>query len=215
MAMNASCKSASVEVVSLAKWLDWIVGNDDERRVVLPMLQRGSVWKASQIIDLWDSVLRGFPIGSLMVSRYTGSAVAFDTKKRTEVRDAVAVTDGQQRTLALTVAWPRPPSFESDQCLWIDLSDNEPLAGREWVLRATTKNQPFGTAQDNPDRKISWEDRRQAEKRRWYIPGFSTEDVRHQRPCPSRNVPGFPYRFYCLFRHGRRSRPKKTGSPMS
>ena len=190
--MSVSCISKPVEVVSLTKWLDWIVGNDNERHVVLPMLQRGSVWKPSQIIDLWDSVLRGFPIGSLMVSRYTGPAVAFDTKKRTEVRDAVAVTDGQQRALALTVAWPRPPSFQNDQFLWIDLSDNKPLAGREWVLRLTTKNQPFGTAQDNPDGKISWEDRRQAEKRRWYIPGFSTEDVTALAPVPFSRRPGLP-----------------------
>ena len=34
----------------------------------LPSLQRGAVWRPNQIELLWDSILRGFPIGSLVVS---------------------------------------------------------------------------------------------------------------------------------------------------
>jgi hypothetical protein len=32
----------------------------------LPSLQRGAVWRPNQIELLWDSVMRGFPIGSMV-----------------------------------------------------------------------------------------------------------------------------------------------------
>ena len=53
----------------LTQWLDWASGQDERHFVALPMIQRGSVWKPLQIITLWDSLLRGMPIGGLMLSR--------------------------------------------------------------------------------------------------------------------------------------------------
>ena len=40
--------------------------NDHENPLFaeLPALQRGAVWSASQTEALWDSLVRGFPIGS-------------------------------------------------------------------------------------------------------------------------------------------------------
>ena len=35
----------------------------------LPSLQRGAVWRPNQVELLWDYILRGFPIGSLVVTR--------------------------------------------------------------------------------------------------------------------------------------------------
>ena len=35
--------------------------------ISIPIIQRGFVWKPEQIAGLWDSLLRGFPIGSFMV----------------------------------------------------------------------------------------------------------------------------------------------------
>ncbi|WP_031599584.1 DUF262 domain-containing protein [Ferrovum myxofaciens] len=32
----------------------------------LPALQRGAVWKVKQIEELWDSILRRFPIGAFV-----------------------------------------------------------------------------------------------------------------------------------------------------
>ena len=37
--------------------------------ITLPTLQRGFVWKPYQIEALWDSILRGYPIGSLLISQ--------------------------------------------------------------------------------------------------------------------------------------------------
>ncbi len=35
----------------------------------IPSLQRGAVWKPQQVELLWDSILRGFPIGALVISK--------------------------------------------------------------------------------------------------------------------------------------------------
>ena len=59
---------SDVRVEKLAKWLDWAGELDKSVFVALPMIQRGSVWKPGQIIDLWDSLLQSMPIGSLMIS---------------------------------------------------------------------------------------------------------------------------------------------------
>ena len=40
----------------------------DESEVLIPALQRGLVWKPRQVELLWDSILRGFPFGSFMLS---------------------------------------------------------------------------------------------------------------------------------------------------
>lgn len=37
------------------------------KEISIPIIQRGFVWKPEQIAGLWDSLLRGFPIGSFMV----------------------------------------------------------------------------------------------------------------------------------------------------
>jgi Protein of unknown function DUF262 len=35
---------------------------------VLPKLQRSPTWRSEQIERLWDSLVRGFPVGSFLVS---------------------------------------------------------------------------------------------------------------------------------------------------
>ena len=39
-------------------------------RAELPALQRGSVWGPAQVETLWDSIMRGVPIGSFMLMPY-------------------------------------------------------------------------------------------------------------------------------------------------
>ena len=45
-----------------------------EIRIDIPEFQRGLVWKASQIETLWDSVMRGIPIGCITLIKYKGEA---------------------------------------------------------------------------------------------------------------------------------------------
>ena len=37
-----------------------------DRRLILPAIQREYVWKPSQVIRVFDSVMRGYPIGSFL-----------------------------------------------------------------------------------------------------------------------------------------------------
>jgi uncharacterized protein with ParB-like and HNH nuclease domain len=54
---------------------DWQIKEDgeDDWRVELPPLQRNAVWRPHQTELLWDSLLRGFPIGSLLLTPYHSS----------------------------------------------------------------------------------------------------------------------------------------------
>jgi|LakMenEpi03Aug12_release.lakeMendotaPanAssembly.Ray.scaffolds.fasta_scaffold424609_2 hypothetical protein len=57
---------------SLRQIADWQLNPEINSTITvdLPRLQRGFVWEPSKIMDLWDSILRGFPIGSLLLSTH-------------------------------------------------------------------------------------------------------------------------------------------------
>ena len=150
-------------VVPLIDWLDWSAGKTNKMFVALPMIQRGSVWQPHQIIDLWDSLLRGMPIGNMMVSELPAGTPVHRAGKHE--REAVpeggglGLIDGQQRTLAMLVVWH--PAQEMDRRLWVDFRD-EHASGKLPRLRITTKNQPFGFQRNEPSRKLLLDDRRKA-----------------------------------------------------
>ena len=89
-----------IKVWNVKAWIDAI----QENRVVLPMIQRGSVWKPHQFLDLWDTLLQGMPPGALMASPVGPEAKVLDLRTRKMVLpppNAIALLDGQQRTLAM------------------------------------------------------------------------------------------------------------------
>ena len=51
------------DIFTLEEIAKWEL-NPEHSGVELPSIQRGFVWKPKQIEDLWDSILRGYPIGS-------------------------------------------------------------------------------------------------------------------------------------------------------
>lgn len=97
----------------LTDWLDWVSVGEGEQFVALPMLQRNAVWKPQQIITLWDSLLRGMPVGSLMLTELKPHSEVL--VRRVGSREAIplpptggaALVDGQQRTLAMLLGWQR------------------------------------------------------------------------------------------------------------
>lgn len=152
-----------IEILRLEKWLDYASGIDESVYVALPVIQRGSVWKPKQIIDLWDSLLRGMPMGSLMYSpmpadilvRKVGGQVLEKAKVGT-----IGLIDGQQRTLAMLIAWDQAGE-RMDRRIWVDFSDKP---GDENLFRfhVTTKNQPFGFQKASPSTKLPLGERRDA-----------------------------------------------------
>ena len=133
----------------------------------LPSLQRGAVWRPNQIELLWDSILRGFPIGSLVACRRlspeqqrTRSGVAAagqagDSKWREE-QYTHHLLDGQQRANAVALGYLDPFTVPKEQSpsktiLWLDLDPSRPkenrfpaASTRHHLLRVTTEAHPWG-----------------------------------------------------------------------
>lgn len=208
---------SDVRVEKLATWLDWSGEVATDVFVALPMIQRGSVWKPNQIIDLWDSLLQGMPIGSLMISELQpGTPVRRQGQKKSEVipvGGGLGLIDGQQRTLAMLAAWPL--AIKIDRRIWVDFAD-EPTAGHLLTLRVTSTNQPFGFRRDDPSKKLSLDDRRKALEK--HNSGFNERgEVAKVLPASIENAwpyshsPSLPVDLRWLIETWRKSDPESWG----
>jgi len=156
-----------IAVVLLTQWLDWVTRKNRDVFVALPIIQRGSVWKANAIVDLWDSLLRGMPIGSFTVTRFeTDKSAAVriigETRAQNEAikKGSLSLLDGQQRTLAMCIGW----TIDTDRRVWVDFGQPG-VAGQAFRLRVTTKHQPFGFNQNDQSKKLPrWERRKAREE---------------------------------------------------
>ncbi|VVN91780.1 DUF262 domain-containing protein [Pseudomonas fluorescens] len=157
----------NIRVSRLREWLDWAAGNrPDEWQVSLPMIQRGFVWKPSQIIQLWDTLFQGLPFGALLISELPENAksialVGSAQPDEDQVYGRLGLVDGQQRTLAMLAGWPLPSQTPISHRIWVDFAD-APRKGELLTLRITTRNQPFGYSRDKPNVKLPLSDRRKA-----------------------------------------------------
>lgn len=130
--------------ISLADWINYVKNG----KLVLPMIQRGSVWAPHKILDLWDTLLRGMPIGAMMVSRATGTKIIrlLDRELDDSDENAISLIDGQQRTLAMISGWPEVgEKLQRAVSIWVDLGE-EPQAEYRFRLLIATRSQPFGFA---------------------------------------------------------------------
>jgi hypothetical protein len=144
---------------SLYNIAEWQL-NENSSKVELPSLQRGFVWKANQIESVWDSILRGFPIGSFLLSE--------------NVDGKQFLLDGQQRATSITIGfynpWTRKNedqeknfwSLKSVPVLWIDLDPNQKTTTQKFVLRVATKSHPWGYQRVSHNSILSVPDRRNA-----------------------------------------------------
>lgn len=166
-------ENSSVRTLKLTEWLDMCAGQSREYsryQVVLPMIQRGFVWKPNQIIDLWDSLLQGMPIGTLMLSEMKSGSpyigIPGDDSNQTETgqldqKQLLGLVDGQQRTLTMMIGWTL--TQQNSPRLWVDFGDVPP-PGHLVRLRVTTHNQPYGYRRDNPNARLTITERRCAKE---------------------------------------------------
>jgi hypothetical protein len=126
----------SYTIKEISKW-----HLDLSSEIKLPLLQRGFVWKAHQIEALWDSILRGYPIGAVLMS------VDY---KRTER----FLLDGKQRSISIALGYLDPFNTkenihlyslkDSFPSIWIDLMPSEISQNQIFNIKVLTKSHPWG-----------------------------------------------------------------------
>ena len=136
----------------------WLV---PESEVQLPVVQRGFVWKVSQIERLWDSIFRGYPIGAIMLS-HEG--------------DKMMLLDGQQRVTSIALGFynpfPWPGLWKQEKhrignannlpVVWIDVNPRKKTDTQEYVFRVVTRSHPWGYQAQHNENTLSVSSRRAA-----------------------------------------------------
>ena len=130
----------------------------------LPALQRGAVWKVQQIEELWDSVLRGFPIGAFILSPPNAALLRQDFKLQKASADPARrkhshlLLDGQQRATAIALAfddiWQRQDEG-AKAALWVDLGPPPSERQVAYAFRVVTRAHPWGYRLSNPQDILS------------------------------------------------------------
>lgn len=117
----------------------------ENRKVSLPTIQRGFVWKPFQIENLWDSILRGYPLGAFVLT-------ANESKP-------LELLDGQQRSTAISLGFGNDTFRHSLKYyrIFIDLEKPEPEDSRKFVIRVITRSHPWGYNKQNNTSPLSAE----------------------------------------------------------
>src|SRR5690606_11772736 len=111
-----------VELVPVWELVDW-VDEPGPGRLLLPPIQRNADWRNDQIIDYWDSLLRGYPAGMMLVhrSRAEGDPASTSDGVSVEARASdYLLFDGQQRVNAIRLGFGEG-QLKSRLKLWVDL----------------------------------------------------------------------------------------------
>jgi hypothetical protein len=121
-----------------------VVEGIDRRRYLLPAIQREFVWKPDQIEQLFDSIMRGYPIGSLLFwdvepewqARYQFYEFVRDYHEKSArhnpkanlagVHGLTAVLDGQQRLTSLYIGLKGSYAYRT-KYTWAHLDANFPV----------------------------------------------------------------------------------------
>ncbi len=165
---------AGIKLLNLVDWVsasDRVLGGDigpkDMPLIAMPPVQRTAVWRPKQVLDLWDSLMRGLPIGAFYLLDGAPELVrlreAENADKRSQLHSVdrlnFALLDGQQRMRAILAGAYGPT--EGKLCLWVDLG----AAGAQQApcLRVTSKAQPFGYDGESGN-KLRMDQRRSARR---------------------------------------------------
>jgi Protein of unknown function DUF262 len=154
-------------------------------RASIPALQRGLVWSPQQNELLWDSILRGFPIGAVVLTKWS------DKLKKTEEKADGGITyhllDGQQRCHAIALGFSDPFADQSpggkdvESILWLDLNPvSERNSTRNFWVRATTTAHPWGYRKDDAATPLGAKAIREALE----LLGLDAAHPEYRRPSP-------------------------------
>lgn len=91
------------------------------------------MWKPSQIENLWDSLLRGYPVGAFVLSHKINT-------------DTFEMLDGQQRATAICLGFGKDTFRDSQDKIkvFIDLEKPNTDDNRKYIFRVITRSHPWG-----------------------------------------------------------------------
>ena len=113
-------------------------------KVDIPNVQRGFVWKPSQIENLWDSLLRGYPVGAfVMTPKSDGN---------------FEILDGQQRATSISLGFgTKTLRDEPGQRIRVFIDIDAKLNvddARKYLFRVITKSHPWGYQKADPGKPL-------------------------------------------------------------
>jgi len=150
--------TSTVTGMKLLNLVDWVrtsncmlKTNQDPKGmpvIAMPPVQRSAVWRPKQVLDLWDSLMRGLPIGTFYLLDYRNGRPASaqnvtpcdGSETKLSTLPGFDLLDGQQRVRALWVGAHR--FAEDKRCLWVDLGAK--TAAEFPCFYLTSEAQPFG-----------------------------------------------------------------------
>ena len=160
---NDNKEAKNLFTLSLPDVASWQVdGIESPLSAALPALQRGAVWKPAQTERLWDSLIRGFPIGSFLLSEYDADHYGKASMKLgTCENPQFHLLDGQQRATAIALGfydvWQS--EFVSQRLdgpvLWVDLAPPPEKDDRDFIFRVMTRSHPWGYRRKNPEERLA------------------------------------------------------------
>ncbi len=145
--------------------IDELLRGIQDRKYVLPAIQREFVWSRDQICRLFDSLMREYPIGSLLfwrvdpenVGRYTFYEFMRDYHQKDrpycekadlpDDREVIAILDGQQRLTSLNIGL-RGEHAQKLPRLWWNNPDAFPSARLYLNLNAAAPENDLGIEYD-------------------------------------------------------------------
>lgn len=157
-------KNVLLGLPEIAAWQIDAISNVNKSTLIasLPSIQRGAVWKVRQTEELWDSIFRGFPIGSFLLSPYDKSRGIQEFKLQEKVSDNPThhLLDGQQRATGIALGFFNPwnkecPNKLIKSVLWLDLASSPKGRDIEFVFRVLTRAHPWGYLRSDPNDTIS------------------------------------------------------------
>jgi hypothetical protein len=115
--------------------------------VRVPSFQRGLRWEADDVVSLFESIHRGYPVGSILLRKGSAEAARIDVGPLSidapETEVALWVVDGQQRLTALTAGLSRPAP--------IPTTPDDP-----WVVYFDARTQTFHTPPADGEVPSTW-----------------------------------------------------------
>lgn len=110
----------TAEITPSAQKIDKLIKRIDEGDIKIPAFQRGYVWKQVQVLELLDSILTEYPIGSILlwktdeILKSTRNLAGYKLPDRGELYPVNYALDGQQRLASIYGVFSQAIEQEND-----------------------------------------------------------------------------------------------------